>query len=348
MIDSYRKIPLKYQTLAIAALTAFIIVIGWQQGHPNPLLVGVFTVAILILLHLFLTKLNSLLAFIVIIGEVALYGGYLSGIYLYLSKAVYYLSFDINLLVTMVTSFGLTMLASYVYVGYRFSRGRLWLNLLTGFFISAMTTAIILVINPLFYIVALVAGYFVGLIYLLLRTTNAKKRPVIYRNSLNQSTKNIVEGLFAESKLMFTPLSSTSPLSGGHYFAYNKYSAFLITVAAPNKTFSLGRTGIVSDENNLIPLLEYSQEQVKNQKKLINSTWVVPILLVVSNSKNLKPITVVSLSKWKQPDYDLGITKILTQTGFTRLMRATEGDMKPMKPKHLHKITNFVEKLTTS
>lgn len=347
MIDSYKKIPLKYQILAIVAITIALALTGWLKGHSNPFLVGSITAAVLILLHLFLTKLNSLLAFIVILVEIILYGAYIYGIYQYGMQAAQLLKVDINLLAIMVASFGLAMLGSYVYVGYRFSRGRLWLNLITAFFISSMAVAIILLVNPLFYIAALVVGYFTGLLYLFLRTPNLKKRPTVERLSLNSSTKKIVEDIFAESKLTFTFLNPVSPLAGGHYFAYNEYSAFLITVASPNKTFSLGRTGIVSDDTNLIPLLEYSQEQLKKENKSVNSDWVVPILLVVSNSKNLKPITSVSLSKWKQPDYILGVTNILTLQGFSRFIRATKGELKPLKAKRLHKISTFSKKLTT-
>jgi len=347
MIDAYKRFPLKYQALAIGALTVVAFIIGWKSTH-EPFVVAGFVLGGLILLHIFLTKLNSLLAFIVILLQSAIYTGLIIGVYAYGTEVANMLTIDVNLIAIMLASFGLVLIATYVYAAYRFSRGRLWLNLTTAFIIAGLTTTTILIFATLFYVLALVAGFFAGLLYLILRSPNNKKRPTLTRSTLVKNRKEEVEKLFQANGLEYVEVPSSSFLGSGHYFAYTNQTAFLITVAAPSKTFSVSSAGILCDKTNLVPLLEFSQEQILKNKKFINPDLVIPVLLVLSSSKNLKPITSVSISKWKQPDFALGITHILTSKGFERFVRATAGEMKPLKPSHKEKIVSFSQNLTSN
>jgi len=347
MIDAYKRFPLKYQLVAIGVLTVIAAFIGWKEDH-SPLIVGGLTLTGLIVLHLFLSKLNSMLAFIVIVIISVTYAALIIAVYIYGGTAAQLLTIDINLIAVMLTSFGLAMLASYVWVASSYSRGRLWINLLTAFVLSTITSLLILVINPFFYIAALVVGYIVGLAFLILRKPNHKKRQKVIRPGLSTNNRTAVEKLFENSKLKYTSVAIDSDLSGSHYFAYNDRNAFAITVVIPSKTFSITPSGIVSDGKNITPLLEHAHEQMRANRKEIQPELVSHILLVVSSSKNLKNLSSVSIPKWKQPDNILGVTNIVTTKGFERFVRAVNGEMKPLSEKKQKKITNFYENLTST
>jgi hypothetical protein len=347
MIDAYQRFHLKYQIAAIAGLTVLAFFIGWMQEH-QPFVVASFVLAGLILLHVFLTKLNSLLAFIVIIIQAAILLGLILGVYAYGLQVASLLTIDVNLVALMIASFGLTMIASYIYMGYRFSQGRLWANLTISFTLSGLTAAMILLINPAFYVTALLVGYITGAAYLLLRVPRKKKKPIVEKNALSSSVKKKVQHLLSENGLEFTLLTSNSDLSGGHYLARNEHALFLINVAVPTKSFSITSRGVLCDDTNLIPLLAHGQEELNKQHKMIKSEWVTPVLLVVSDSKHIKPITAVRIAKWKQPDHMLSVTNIVTPEGFSRLVRAYNDRMGSWKPKQVEKITFFTQKLDSS
>lgn len=344
MIDAYRRFPLKYQILAIVGLTIVAFIISLVQGQ-QPFLIAGLVAAVLVVLHLFLSKLNSLLAFIVIAIQIFMFVTLIYGLYLYGTTITDLLTIDVNLAALMLGSFGVAMLASYIYVGYKFSRGRLWFNLMLGFLIASIATFIILAINPLFYIASMVVGYILGLAYLILRAPNPKKRPKVLRSTLTASTTRKAEELFTEQQLQFIRLKASGDLSGAHYLVHNNYAALLITVTEPSKTFSVTNSGIMSDSMNLVPLLEHNQEQLNRTKRQTKTVPITQALLVLSSAKQLQPVMSVNLSSWKQPDYVLGVTQILTPEGFARFVRATAGELKPFNPKQAERFSQFFAKL---
>jgi hypothetical protein len=344
MIDAYKRFPLKYQIAAIVGLTIVAFVISLIEGQ-QPFLIAGLVAGVLVVLHLFLSKLNSLLAFIVITIQIFMFVALIYGLYIYGTPIADLLTIDINLAVLMLGSFGIAMLASYIYVGYKFSRGRLWFNLALGFFIASVITFVILMINPLFYVAAMAAGYIVGLAYLILRTPNPKKRPQVQKTSLSNNTARKAEELFTEQQLQFIRLKTSGELSGAHYLVHNSHVALLVTVAEPSKTFSVTNSGIMCDSFNLVPVLEQNQEQLNRVRRKAKIVPITQALLVLSSAKQLQPVMSVNLSSWKQPDYVLGVTQILTTAGFSRFIKATSGELKPFTTKQAERFSQFFAKL---
>lgn len=342
MIDAYKRFPLKYHVLAIAALTGLAFFFGWKVGEP--LVIGGGTLGLLVLLHLFMVKLNSLLAFIAIFMQVLVYASLMVGVRMYGAPLFEPAGVSPNLAFYGLGFYALMVTCSYIYIAYKFSRGRMWINLATAFLLSWITALAVIVFNPLYFVAALTAGFVVGGLFLLIRVPNSKKKADITRPVLTKETAKAAEKLFEENNLTFHKLDPNGPLSG-NYWAYNKKTAFIVNVIEPKKEFSVTNSGIMSDELNLIPMLENTQQSIRNVKK--EHFDLVPVLLVMSQFKNLNPIMSVNISKWKQPDYMLGVMNIVTTKGFSRLIRATEGEMKDLPTKKIDQIETFAQKLTS-
>jgi hypothetical protein len=345
MIDAYKRYPVKYHIAAIIALTGLALLLGWSVNEP--LLVGGFAFGALVLLHLFMTKLNSLLALIAIIMQFVAYACLMVGVRFYGESVFIVMGIDIDLAFYGLACYAVTVTAFYIYMAYRYSRGRMWINLSTAFLIMWLVAMIIIVINTFWYVTALTAGFLAGLLFLLARIPNRKNKPSFKRPALSKTIAIQAENLFKANGLKFMQLDKESSLKG-HYFAYNEYSAFLINVVKPSEQFSVTHSGIISDGLNLAPMLENTQSSILHNKKQINPDNVTSILLVLSPFQNLQSVMSVTVSKWKQPDNMLGVMNILTVKGFARFMKATKGEMKPLKEEKQLQIKNFAEKLTSN
>jgi len=343
MIDAYKRFPAKYLISAIIALTGLAFLLGWSVNQPW--LVGGFVFGFLLLLHLFMTKLNSLLALIAIIMQMVAYACLLIGMKLYGASLFSLMKIDQNLAFYGLACYAVTVTAFYLYLAYRFSRGRMWINLSTAFLLMWLVAMLILMINPLLFVTALTVGFVAGLIFLLARIPNRKKKESFTRPALSKSVKAEAERLFKHNGLEYMEIDKDSSLKG-HYFAYNEHSAFLINVVKPTEQFSVTGSGIMSDGLNLVPMLENAQQSVVLSRKEINPDIVASILLVLSPFQNLQSVMSVSVSKWKQPDNMLGVMNILTAKGFSRFIRATKGEMKVLKEDKQAQIKIFAEKLT--
>lgn len=344
MIDAYKRFPTKYHVVAITALTGLALLLGWSVNEP--LLVGGFALGALILLHLFMTKLNSLLALISIIMQFLTYGCLMVGITLYGKDIFPAMGINHDLAFYGLACYGVTVTAFYVYMSYKFSRGRMWINLSTAFLVQWISTMTIIMFNPVWYVTALTVGFVTGLLFLLLRMPNNKKKTPFKRPSLNKEVMAEAEGMFKKHELDYVNLDSDNALKG-HYFAYNDHTAFLITVVKPKTQFSVTGSGIISDGLNLVPVVENAQQSIILNKKELNPENVTSVLLVLSSFNSLQAVMSVAVSKWKQPDHMLGVTNILTGKGFSRFIRATEGEMKPLKPEQKERMKNFSKKLTS-
>lgn len=343
MIDAYKRFSGKSQVIAITALTGLALLLGWSIDEPW--LIGGTALGLLLLLHFFMTKLNSLLALIALIMQLVTYGCFMVAIRLYGDPIFPLMGIDLNLAFYGLGCYAITVTAFYLYVAYKFSRGRIWINLSTSFLLLWITSMATILINPVWYVTALTIGFVSGLLYLLVRIPNHKNRESFKRPVLTPAMAKESEELFTQQKLKFVRIGKESKLKG-HYFAYNDYSAFLINVVKPAKQFSVTNSGIVSDGLNLTPVLENAQSSIPLVRKEISPEHVTSILLVLSPFKNLQPVMSVAVSKWKQPDHMLGAMNILTAKGFSRFIRATQGEMKPLKNDKKTQIENFVQKLT--
>lgn len=345
MIDAYKRFPIKYPILAIIALTSLALLLGWSVNEPW--LVGGFVFAILVFLHLFMTKLNSLLALIAIIMQLTAYACLMVGITLYGQAAFTVMGISHDLAFYGLASYAVTVTAFYLYVAYRFSRGRMWINLSTAFLLMWVAAMIVILINPVWYVTALTLGFVLGLAFLLARIPNRKNKEPFVRPVLSKSVKTQAEALFVSNGLEFIKLNNDSPLKG-HYFAYNDHSAFLINVIKPTEQFSVTGSGIIADGLNLVPMIENAQESILLSHKEINPELVSSVLLVLSSFNNLQSVMSVTVSKWKQPDNMMGVMNILTGKGFSRFIRATNGEMKTLKEEKQMQIKKFAKKLTSN
>lgn len=345
MIDAYKRFPIKYPILAIIALTGLALLLGWSVNEPW--LVSGFVLATLLFLHFFMTKLNSLLALIAIIMQLAAYACLMIGINLYGETIFSLMGISHDLAFYGLASYAITVTAFYLYIAYRFSRGRIWINLSTAFLLMWVTAMIVIMRNPVWYVTALTLGFVLGLVFLLARIPNRKKKEPFTRPVLSRSVQAEAETLFKNNKLEFIKLSSEGCLKG-HYFAYNDRSAFLVSVIKPTEQFSVTGSGIISDGLNLVPMIENMQESVLFSHKDINPDLVSSVLLVLSPFNNLQSVMSVTVSKWKQPDNMMGVMNILTAKGFSRFIRATNGEMKILKDEKQTQIKNFAKKLTSN
>ena len=345
MIDAYKRYPVKYHIFAILALTGLAFLLGWSVNEPW--LVGGFAFGILLLLHFFMTKLNSLLALIAIIMQFLTYACLMVGITLYGDGVFALMNISHDLAFYGLACYAVTVTSFYIYVAYRFSRGRMWINLSTAFLLMWVTSLTIIMAKPIWFVTALTFGFIVGLAFLLVRIPNRKRKESFTRPVLAAQTGNEVEKLFEQNNLNFVKLHKDCGLKG-HYFAYNEHSAFLINVVKPTEQFSVISSGIISDGLNLVPMLENAQESIKNYRKELNPDLVTSVLLVANSFHSLQPVMSVTVSKWKQPDHMLGVMNILTCKGFTRFIRATKGEMKPLKEEQQVQIKNFAKKLTSN
>lgn len=344
MIDAYKRFPIKYPIAAIIALTGLALLLGWSVNEPW--LVGGFVFAILVFLHLFMTKLNSLLALIAIIMQLTAYACLMVGITLYGQNAFTVMGISHDLAFYGLASYAVTVTAFYLYVAYRFSRGRMWINLSTAFLLMWVAAMIVILINPVWYVTALTLGFVLGLAFLLARMPNKKKKESFSRPILSKSLQKEAEGLFTKNGLEYIRLDSDDCLKG-HYFAYNNRSAFLINVIKPTEQFSVTGSGIIADGLNLVPMIENAQESILLSRKEINPELVSSVLLVLSPFNNLQSVMSVTVSKWKQPDNMMGVMNILTGKGFSRFIRATNGEIKMLKEDKQIQIKNFAKKLTS-
>lgn len=345
MIDAYKRFPVKYHISAILALTGLALLLGWSVNEPW--LVGGFSFGVLLLLHFFMTKLNSLLALVAIIVQLAAYACLMLGVSLYGEDIFSIMGISHDLAFYGLASYAITITAFYLYIAYRFSRGRIWINLSTAFLLMWITSLIIMIINPVWFVTALTSGFVAGLLFLIVRVPNRKKKEAFTRPLLSKEVRTETELLLTKNNLAFVKLDKESVLKG-HYFAYNEYSAFLINVVKPTEQFSVTGSGIISDGLNLVPMLENAQESVLISKKEINPDLVVSVLLVLSPFQNLQSVMSVTVSKWKQPDNMLGVMNILTAKGFSRFIRATKGEMKILKEDKQIQIKKIAEKLTSN
>lgn len=343
MIDAYKRFPIKYPIIAIIALTGLALLLGWSVNEPW--LVSGFVLGTLLLLHFFMTKLNSLLALIAIIMQLTAYACLMVGINLYGESVFSIMGISHDLAFYGLACYAVTVTAFYLYVAYRFSRGRIWINLSTAFLLMWVTALIVIMNNPIWYVTALTLGFVLGLAFLLIRIPNRKKKEPFTRPVLSKSVQTEAETLFKKNGLEFIKLSNDSCLKG-HYFAYNERSAFLISVIKPTEQFSVTGSGIIADGINLVPMIENAQESILLSRKEINPDLVSSILLVLSPFNNLQSVMSVTVSKWKQPDNMMGVMNILTGKGFSRFIRATNGEMKMLKEDKQILIKNFAKKLT--
>lgn len=344
MIDAYKRFPVRYHVIAIIALTGLALLLGWSVNEPW--LVGGFTFGVLMLLHLFMTKLNSMLALIAIIMQLVTYACMMVGITIYGESTFTLMGINHDLAFYGLACYAVTVTAFHIYIAYRFSRGRMWINLSTAFLLLWITSFTIILINPVWYVTALTVGFVSGTVFLLARMPNRKKKEPFTRPLLSKKVMTESEELFKQNGLQFIQLDKESSLKG-HYFAYNEHSAFLISVVKPSEQFSVTGTGIISDGLNLVPMLENAQESIILSRKELNSEMVASVLLVLSPFHNLQAIMSVTVSKWKQPDNMIGVMSILTSKGFSRFIRATKGEMKTLKEDKQNQIKKFAEKLTS-
>lgn len=345
MIDAYKRFPVKYPMLAIVALTILAFLLGWSVDEPW--LVGGFVLATLLLLHFFMTKLNSLLALVAIIMQLAAYACLMVGITLYGETIFTIMGINHDLAFYGLACYAVTVTAFYLYIAYRFSRGRMWINLSTAFLLMWITAMSVIVINPIWYVTALTLGFVAGLAFLLARMPNRRKKEPFTRPVLSEVLQSEAETLFKANDLEFVKLDKESCLKG-HYFAYNERSAFLISVIKPTEQFSVTGSGIIADGLNLVPMVENAQESIAISRKELNPDLVSSVLLVLSPFNNLQSVMSVTVSKWKQPDNMMGVMNILTGKGFSRFIRATNGEMKPLKEDKQIQIKNLAKKLTQS
>lgn len=343
MIDAYKRFHWKYQIGAITFLTLIAFLIGLQQGL-NPFIVAGFTAAALTILHVFLTKLNSLLAFIVLFAQSSIYILIMVSVEPYSMTINRFIPLDSSLIIIMVGSYGLVTVGLYGYVGYKFSRGRLWINLATGFILTNFITGTILLIQPLFYFAAVVLGFITGLSYLALRMPRKKKKQLHNIPTLKSAPRRKAEELFESHNLPYKRISNNETFES-HYLLEDERGTILATVVSPESTFSISNTGILCDNQDLVPVLE----NILSSKKLSgnSSQFVDTVLLVMSSSKNLQPLTTVSISKWKQPDHPLGSVYIFTATGFSRFVRARKDNINPLNKKKQSQVKNFSNKFDT-
>jgi hypothetical protein len=345
MIDAYKRFPVKCHVIAIIALTGLALLLGWSVNEPW--LVGGFAFGILLLLHFFMTKLNSLLALIAIIMQLVAYACLMVGFSLYGESTFSLMGISHDLAFYGLACYAVTVTAFYLYVAYKFSRGRMWINLSTAFLLMWITSLAIIVINPVWYVTALTVGFVSGLVFLIARIPNRKKKESFTRPLLSKEVRIEAEQLFKKNGLEFVKLDKESCLKG-HYFAYNDHSAFLINVVKPTEQFSVTSSGIISDGLNLVPMLENAQESILISRKEINPDMVASVLLVLSPFHNLQSVMSVTVSRWKQPDNMLGVMNILTAKGFSRFIRATKGEMKILREDKQMQIKKIAEKLTSN
>lgn len=343
MIDAYKRFSVRTHALAIAALTGLALLLGWTVNEPW--LIGGAVLGTLIVLHLFMTKLNSLLALIAILVQAITFGAMLVGIRHYGEPMLAVMGVNPELAFYGFACYALTVTGLYLFVAYKLSRGRMWINLSTAFMLMWIVSLVVIAFNPLWAVTALTSGFVAGLTFLLLRIPNRRKKEPFTRPALNKTLAAQAESLFAKNDLEFVRLGKESQLKG-HYLAYNEQSAFLISVVKPVEQFSVTNTGVVSDGVNLTPMLENAQDSIHLSRKDLPVGCITSVLLVLSPFQNLQAIMTVAVSKWKQPDHMLGTMNILSTKGFSRFIRATKGEMKHMKPEKRAQIKNFAEKLT--
>lgn len=343
MIDAYKRFSVRTHVLAIAALTGLALYLGWSVNEPW--LISGSVLGILLVLHFFMTKLNSLLALIAILVQAIAFGSMLVAIRYYGDPVLSVMGVNPDYAFYGFAFYALTVSGLYLYLAYQFSRGRMWINLSTAFMVMWVVSLFTVAFNPLWAVTALTSGFVAGLVYLLLRIPNRRKKEPFTRPTLRKALATEAENLFVKNELEFVKLDKESPLKG-HYFAYNEKSAFLISVVKPVEQFSVTNTGIISDGVNLTPMLENAQDSIYINRKEVPVECITSVLLVLSPFQNLQAIMTVAVSKWKQPDHLLGTMNILSGKGFSRFIRATKGEMKHMKESKQAQIRNFAKKLT--
>lgn len=343
MIDAYKRFSIRTHILTILALTALAFLLGWSVQEPW--VVGLSSFSLLVLLHFFMTKLNSLLALTAIIVQLVGYACLLVGLKVYGGDLFDTYKINEDLAFYGLASYAITVTAFYLFFSYKFARGRIWINLSTAFILLWVASGIVMLINPLWFVTAFIIGFVAGFLFLLARIPNRKNKPPFQRPILTPAVGKTAEKLFRDNQLEYAKINKVSALKG-HYFAYNEHTAFLITVVKPSEQFSVTSSGIISDGMNLVPLIENAQTSLRLNKKELNPDNVCTVLLVLSPFKSLQPIITVNVSKWKQPDHMIGTTNILTPVGFKRFIKATKGEMKPLKPEHLAQIEKISQKLT--
>ncbi len=345
MIDAYRRFSLPYQLIAGAAITLMAYLLSMNSDEA--LIITAGTAVGLVVLHLFLLKLNSMLAFIVILLQASIMGLIVYGVHSVWPFISDFITLDVSLVSALIIFYSITTSAVYVYLGYKFSRGRLWLNLMTAFIFQSVGIFSVLLYNVLFYVAAFVLGFILGGVYLVLRMPRMKKHPDVSLPLLNKEAQVRAEKLLDNSGLHYMYLPDEETNLVGHYFAWDENSAYLVNVVRPQKSFTVSGHGIQADDRDLIPLMEASLLSINNEKEL-PSEITVPVMLVLSGFHNVQPVMAVNVSKWKQPDHLLGVTNILTEKGISRFMNASQDKIKPLNTRTKKKLDSFSKKFDVS
>lgn len=320
MIDSYRRFPLKYQLLSWFVLVVLAFLLG-SQTEEVWLITGGVAVGLL-LLHWFLVKLNSLLAFIIISFQGFIYVSITVAAHIYWEDLDSYTTLDLQFLSALIVLYGMTSIASYVYLAYRTSRGRLWLNLLTAFILQNFITLTIIGFYPLFYLAGMAAGFLSGATYLVLRAPRLSSRPAPEPVLVSADIKTKTGMMLQEAGYQKVWLPSTDSTLEGNWLGVSDKNVLIVTVVKPYKSFSVTPSQIEVDGKNLLPLLEATHQSIHATRKMVPAGAVTHVLLVMADFKNIHPVMTVNVSAWKQPDYTVGQTVILTRNGWGRFNRA--------------------------
>lgn len=226
---------------------------------------------------------------------------------------------NLALLTTMYVSFlAITLL---VLIGYFFSNGRTWLNLLIAYILFDSAFIFFVAVN-LQYVYALALSFVIAVIFLAVKGITWKKSEpfaFIKRSPiLLKKTRLLLEkeSLTSESKdLEFIDFISTTE---------DKTKVFAILTLDIFRDFEIKGNEILVDGKIVTPILEELLLDLKaySRENKVNPKSVIPVIL---SHKNVLPSNVssVKVSPRSKPDRTLGTVYLVTPAGLASLIEKT-------------------------
>lgn len=310
----YRYQQLRNSTKLLTALGILLIatIIAWQF-HYDVLFAVIATASVLAVVHVALTFWKSTLSALIILLQLAIYFTLGDGITLYLGGYSEEANFSIAVIRILLLTLSIVQAALFGYIAYRFSKGKMWLNLFVSFSLFNIVGFSIFLFHNNLLVVALIAAFFTAIGYLALRSIrrkNSEKAPE--KPKLAQSLRSNIETQLSEMKLEFTDVSKAADWEATHYLAHDEHALYNIRVVPAKESLVINSKGLQTNGVSLNPDLEYLRLDAIDNAKTVGTKQMISVLLFPAESMLPQGTKTVNISRRKQPSYSLGVSVIAT------------------------------------
>lgn len=344
MIHKYQQIT-PFTKIVSFALILFLSGVVSVRFDYNIALVLISVAAIGIVTHLSLTYLNSVFAAIVILLELGLFYITAGNAILNLGPLEYVLNLNLQVVETLILTLGIFVVTAYSLFAYRFSKGKLWSNLLVAFILFNGVSTPIWIFEPSRLVLGLSAGFAAGLLYLTLRGVQFRRKssiPVVPKQAINSLLKKKILTILDTTDVRIRDVTRDENWKSTHFVISDDYKVYNIHALSARSSFVIKSSGVYADGNNINELVEGLRLDVLRNKDEVPVRQTVSVLLLPAESLLPQGIKTLTISHSRQPDRSAGLIVISTPKRFKKLIQK-QASGKKMSEKDAKKL-DFKEK----